>query len=137
MFDKVLNALLHRGFECTLLLCCYNTEALQQCYSNFIWTFCGNHEENLHSLIMTEYNFFWLLYSRIKTEMKILYLSEKIRVGENPYCGIFYAVLHQFSIQRLWKPEWWQKFTCDIFGIMCGIKFPCWWKFRTPSTMQL
>lgn len=81
MFDKVLNALLHRGFECTLLLCCYDTKALQQCYSNFIWTFCGDHEENLHCLIMAEYNFFWLLYSRMKTEMKILYLSEKIRVG--------------------------------------------------------
>ena len=43
---------------------------------------------------MPEYGFLPLL-SRIGTESSILDLHGKIRVGENPYSGIFYRVIMQ------------------------------------------
>ena len=41
--------------------------------------------------------FFWSVFYRIRTELKILSLHGKIRVRENPYSRIFYTVKKRYG----------------------------------------
>ena len=55
----------------------------------FHW--CENHKLTLRKLCKNT-GFLWPVFSRIRTKYTILSLYERIRVSENPYSCIFYAV---------------------------------------------
>ena len=50
--------------------------------------------------------FLWLVFSHIRTETKVLPLYGKMRVRQNPYCGVFYTVLSNriyFCVWGFWN----------------------------------